>query len=98
MASTGASPEAYEAVIAAVSKCISDIGQACQDMGQAATDCVDNCEGDPLAAKAQSKLSEKLQVVQQNLETMGEVVAALQAELERMLEEAQANSGKIDSL
>ena len=76
----------FEEMIAAVSKFIGEVSEACNEMEAVGNQCVAQCDNDEPSTKANDKLSKCIKKFHELLETAQRVQAALQHELERLLE------------
>lgn len=84
-----ADPESYQAVINALSNYEKQVKQSCIVMKRAGDDCVANTDGDVAALRSNEKLGLCIQKIDQSLETVNELIRALQEELERIIETAR---------
>lgn len=85
-----ADEESYEEMIRTLQNFLSQVSTQCQVMSDAGTDCVDNTEGDPAAAKAAAKLQSCIGKIRGTFEEIQSVITALQQELEQIREAAAA--------
>ncbi len=90
-----ANEESYEEMINALQSFMSSAQEECSVMESAAADCVDNTGGDPAAEKASERLKKCVSDIRSALESIQEVISAMQDELER-IREAAAKADSFD--
>lgn len=79
-----AEEHSYEEMISALQKFLSGLEEQCAVMTTAGEDCVDNTEEDQAAVKADAKLKTCVAGIRANFETIQQVIAKLQEELEEL--------------
>lgn len=84
-----ADEESYEEMISALQKFVGEVGEQCEAMSAAATDCVDNTDNDPAAQKGAAKVQECVKEINEAAESVQGVIKALQDELEAIREAAR---------
>ncbi len=77
-----ADEQAYEEMINALRNTKRQLEVHCGVLAQAGKDCVDNTDNDPAAERANARVGECVSKIQQNLETLDSLAAALSEELE----------------
>ena len=88
-----ADTNSYEQMIQALQQFLSGLQEQCSGMSAAATDCVDNMEGDPAAATSAGKVNECVSKISSNFESIQSIISGLQQELEDIIEAARAAEG-----
>lgn len=88
-----ADEQSYEEVISKLRAYTSKVFESCNDMYCAGRDCVDNTEGDPAAVRSNDNLGQALNQINEAVQTIDTIIAALQEELDR-IREAAAKSGE----
>lgn len=86
-----ADEQAYEEMINALSQFISDISEECGRLSTAASDCVDNLQGDVNAQKMAVSLNEKLKAIYATTGKASSIRTALQKELQMIQESKNTN-------
>ncbi|MBQ3497960.1 MAG: hypothetical protein IJA87_02400 [Clostridia bacterium] len=89
-----ADEQSYEEMINALQNFKSRTEEQCNVMESAAKDCVDNTDNDPAAQKSSSKLSSCVSNIRATFETIDNIIAALQDELE----DIRAAAAKADQI
>jgi len=84
-----ASSESYDDMVKALQNMKKEVSERCGTLSSAASKCAETAGGDPVAAKASSRIGSIVSKVQQELETVDEVIDYLQKEIARIEEEAQ---------
>ena len=84
-----AEEQSYEEMIRALQNFTAQVEEQCTVMENAGKDCVDNMEGDPAAEKSNEKLNGCIQNIRGTFDTVQNIAAALQEELERIREAAR---------
>ncbi len=90
-----ASEQSYEEMINKLNQYCSEVEEQCSVLRSAGSDCVDNTDNDPAAAKAAAKIDRCASDISQNLETVQQIIRALQEELEQ-IREAAAKADRFD--
>lgn len=83
--------EKYEEMARALQDYVGNITEQIEIMSKAATDCVDNTNGDAAASKSAENLSKSLSAFNEPIETIGNVIQYLLEEI-RKIEEAAAEA------
>lgn len=89
-----ADEQSYEEMINALCNFKNQTEENCQTMAAAGNDCVENTDSDPAAVKSNAKLTDCLSRIRATFETVDQIIAALQEELEQIREAAR----KADSI
>lgn len=89
-----ADEQSYEEMISALQTYVSQVGEVCGVMESAGTDCVDNTDGDPAAAKSNEKLQKCVGKIRAATESIQGIIAALQQEID----EIRIKAGKVDQI
>jgi DNA repair ATPase RecN len=76
----------FEEMVAAVSRFISEVSEACNEMAAAGNECVEQCDNDEPSTKSNAKLTNCIKKFNESLETAEQVKKGLQQELERLYE------------
>ena len=84
-----ADEQSYEEMIQALQNFKQQTQEQCQIMTNAGRDCVENTDNDPAAEKSSAKLATCVSKIEEALETVDSVIAALQEELEAIREAAR---------
>lgn len=84
-----ADEQSYEEMIKALQNFEKQVEEQCTVMQNAGKDCVDNMDGDPAAEKSNERLNGCIQGIRGTFETVRNIIAALQEELERIREAAR---------
>ena len=87
---TVADEQSYEEVISKLRAYTNKVFESCNDMYCAGKDCVDNTENDPAAVKSNDNLCKALGQINDAVQTIDTIIAALEEELERIREAAAA--------
>lgn len=89
-----ADTSSYEQMIAYLQNYIKAVKEQCAVMLQAATDCMDNTEGDESAIKGAKKLSGNVSQINEATKDISGIISAL----ERQLEQLREANKKIETL
>lgn len=89
----GADEQSYEEVISRLRAYTSNVFEAVNNMNTAGRDCVDNTDNDPAAERSYGNLQGALGQINESVQSINQIIAALNEELEQIREAAaRANS------
>ena len=86
--------QVYEEVISALQTFCKNVGEACDEMQDAAKECVENCENDAASLKSQTRVNEHITSFKDAIERADNLISAMQQELE----DARAAAEKADNI
>ncbi|MCR4792861.1 MAG: hypothetical protein K5871_08925 [Lachnospiraceae bacterium] len=89
----GADEQSYEEVIEQLRAYTNKVFEAVNGMYTAGQDCVDNTDNDPAAERSNGNLRTALGKINDSLQSINEVIAALNREMEQIREKAARANG-----
>lgn len=81
--------EVYEEMIGALKQFCEHVTNSCDEMGNAATECMDNCEHDEASVKSYQRVQECVQAFHKAVELADKLAAAMYREMEAAREQAK---------
>jgi hypothetical protein len=79
-----AEEQSYEEMIQILNNFVKNTQENCNVMIQAAQDCVDNTEEDDSVVALNLTMKAKVNIIENNFETINEIIAALEQEIEKI--------------